>query len=67
VKINELRKPMDNKTKVGSPDRDRINVHEDYELQDWAKSLGVSTDKVKEAVKAVGTQAKDVKAYLNKK
>jgi hypothetical protein len=58
---------MDDKKKTGSPDRDRINVNEDYELQDWSKQFGVSTDKLKAAVKAVGTQAKDVEAYLKKK
>jgi uncharacterized protein DUF3606 len=58
---------MDNKQKVGSPDRDRINVNEDYELQDWSKKYGVSVADLKAAVKAVGTQAKDVKAHLKKK
>jgi hypothetical protein len=58
---------MDDKKKTGSPDRDRINVNEDYELQDWSKKFGVSKDELKAAVKAVGTQAKDVEAYLKKK
>ena len=57
---------MDNKQKVGSPDRDRINVHEDYELQDWSKKFGVSPDELKAAVKAVGTSAKDVEDHLKK-
>jgi hypothetical protein len=58
---------MDNKTKVGSPDRDRINVNESYELRDWADKFGVSHAKLKEAVEAVGTSAKKVEAYLKKK
>jgi hypothetical protein len=66
--INQLKiNIMDNKQKVGSPDRDRINVNEDYELQDWSQKYGVSTTELKAAVKAVGTQAKDVEAYLKKK
>jgi Protein of unknown function (DUF3606) len=32
----------DDKKKTGSPDRDRINVNEDYELRDWSKRLGVT-------------------------
>lgn len=57
---------MDNKENIGKPDRDRINVNEDYELYDWAEKFGVSHDELKAAVKAVGTSAKDVEEYLNK-
>jgi hypothetical protein len=28
----------DDKSKAGKPDRDRINVDEDYELRDWASA-----------------------------
>ena len=58
---------MDNKQNTGSPDRDRINVNEEYELQDWSEKFGVSHDELKEAVKAAGTNAKDVEAYLKNK
>ena len=58
---------MDNKQNTGSPDRDRINVNEDYELQDWSEKFGVSRDELKEAVKTAGTNAKDVEAYLKNK
>lgn len=58
---------MDDKKNVGNPDRSRINVNESYELQDWAKKFGVSTDEIKAAVKAVGTSAKDVEAHLKSK
>jgi len=57
---------MDNKEHVGNPDRSRINVNEDYELNDWSKKFGVSHDELKEAVKAVGTSADAVEAYLKK-
>jgi hypothetical protein len=57
---------MDSKQNVGSPDRDRINVNEDYELQYWSEKFGVSRDRLKEAVKAAGTSVKDVQEYLNK-
>ena len=43
----------DDKKNTGSPDRDRINVNEDYELQYWTKALGVSAEELRAAVKAV--------------
>ncbi|MBB5397354.1 DUF3606 domain-containing protein [Mucilaginibacter sp. AK015] len=57
---------MDSKQNVGSPDRDRINVNEDYELQYWSEKFNISRDELKEAVKAAGTSVKAVQAYLNK-
>lgn len=56
----------DDKTKVGGQDRQRINIQEDYEVQDWTKSLGVSKDKLVEAVNAVGDRADDVREYLKR-
>ena len=32
----------DDKRNTGSPDRDRINLSEDYEVQYWTKELGIS-------------------------
>jgi len=56
----------DNKNETGSPDRDRISLSEDYEIRDWSESLGVSEDRLREAVDAVGNSADAVRAYLNK-
>lgn len=56
----------DDKSKTGKPDRDRINVHEDYELRDWAKRLNVTPEKLKRAAAAVGPMVKDVRAWLTK-
>ncbi len=56
----------DDKSKSGSPDRDRINVNEDYELQYWTKALGVSAERLREAVKAVGPTAAAVREHLVK-
>jgi hypothetical protein len=55
----------DDKTKTGGQDRARINVHEDYEVRDWCKSLGVTPERLKEAVAAVGDRADAVREYLN--
>ena len=57
---------MDNKAKVGSPDKDRININEPYELRDWSDKFGVTHAKLKAAVNAVGDSAKKVEAYLKK-
>jgi HAMP domain-containing protein len=57
----------DDKSKTGAQDRARINVNQDYELRDWAASLGVTPDELKQAVKAVGTQADDVRRHLGKR
>jgi hypothetical protein len=57
---------MDDKTKTGSTDRDLINPSEYYELEYWSKKFGVTPEKLKSAIKAVGSSAKAVEAYLNK-
>jgi len=54
----------DDKTRTGSPDRDRINMSEDYEVRDWTDSLGVSRERLQEAVDVVGNSADAVRAYL---
>ena len=56
----------DDKAKTGAPDRDRINVNEDYELQYWTKALGVSADELRQAVRAAGTSAEAVRRHLGK-
>lgn len=48
----------------GGQDRQRINVHQDYELRDWSKSMGVTPERLKEAVQAVGDRAEKVREYL---
>lgn len=56
----------DDRKKTGSPDRDRINVNEDYEIQYWTKSLGVTAAQLREAVKAVGPTSAAVRKHLGK-
>jgi hypothetical protein len=56
----------DDKTKVGGEDRQRISLKEDYEVRDWTESLGVSREKLVEAVGAVGDRADDVRQYLKR-
>ena len=54
----------DDLKQVGNPDRQRINVREEYELRDWAKQFGVSKDQLRNAVETVGTGVADVERYL---
>jgi hypothetical protein len=56
----------DDTSKNGKGDRDRINVHEDYELRDWSEKFGVSPDELRSAVAKVGPMAKDVQQHLGK-
>jgi hypothetical protein len=52
----------DNKTR--KPDRNRINVNEDYEVRDWAHKIGASPERLNEAVAKVGPMASDVAKHL---
>jgi hypothetical protein len=56
----------DNLQDRGPADRSRMNVNEDYELRYWTKTLGISTDQLKQAVKEVGSSAKAVEEKLGK-
>jgi hypothetical protein len=57
----------DDKSRSQGQDRERINVHQDYELSDWAKSLNTTPDRIKEAVQAVGDRADNVREYLGQR
>lgn len=57
----------DDKAKKGPADRSRININEDYEVSYWTDALGVNKEVLAEAVRKVGTSAKDVREYLNRK
>jgi hypothetical protein len=54
----------DDKTKTGPQDAKFVNVNEDYELRYWTGKFGVSAEKLKEAVKAVGTSAAKIGEFL---
>ena len=54
----------DDTTQSHGQDRNRINVHQDYELRDWSRSLGVTPEELKKAVAAVGDRADKVREYL---
>lgn len=56
----------DDLTNRGPQDRARINVNEAHELRYWTKELGVSEQRLKEAVKSVGVSVEAVKEHLKK-
>ena len=56
----------DDKTKRSGPDRSKINMHEDYEVQYWTQHLGVSKEELAAAVEKVGNSAAAVRKQLGK-
>lgn len=56
----------DDKTNRGPQDRSRINIHEEYEVRYWSKTLGITPEELKKAVAQVGTSADAVKKHLGK-
>jgi hypothetical protein len=54
----------DNLNQRGGQDRKRIDVGQEHELRDWSRKFGVTPDRLKEAVQAVGTQADKVEEHL---
>lgn len=56
----------DDKQRTGSPDRDRINLDEDYEVQYWTQALGITPQELRDAVAAAGTSADAVRRHLGK-
>jgi hypothetical protein len=56
----------DDKMKSHGQDRERINIHQEYEVRDWSKTFGITPDELKKAVGAVGDRADRVREYLKK-
>jgi hypothetical protein len=56
----------DNLDRREPEDKFKINVHEEWELEYWARKFGVTKEKIKDAVKQVGVQTKDVAKHLGK-
>jgi alkylhydroperoxidase/carboxymuconolactone decarboxylase family protein YurZ len=53
----------DDKTQTGR-DRELISLGQDYEVRDWAKSLGCTEEQLRAAVQAVGNSADAVRKFL---
>jgi hypothetical protein len=48
----------------GPQDRKTINVHQEHEVRTWTRSLNTTPEKLREAVRAVGTSVERVREYL---
>jgi uncharacterized protein DUF3606 len=56
----------DDPNKRGPADRDRINIHEPYEVRYWTQKWGVTEKQLKDCVRRVGVMVKDVQKCLGK-
>ena len=56
----------DDKTIRHPHDGKRIDINDPYEVRNWCAIFGVSEDKLKQAVRAVGDSSKSVREYLGK-
>ena len=48
-------------------DRKLIALHEPHEVRSWTESLGCTETQLRDAVKAVGNSADEVRQYLAEK
>ena len=56
----------DNLANRGTQDRQRIDVHQEHECRYWSDKLGVSPERLRQAVKQVGPLVEDVRRHLGK-
>jgi len=54
----------DDKSITGEPDRSRISLSEAYEVKYWADNYGVTAERLKAAVNAVGNSPDAVEKWL---
>lgn len=58
---------MPDNLKIRQPqDPTKVNIHEAWEVEYWCKKWNITPEKLKEAVKTVGTSVEKVKTYLGK-
>jgi Protein of unknown function (DUF3606) len=55
---------MGSLTRREQPDRSKINMHESYEVKYWTPQLGISRDRLQQAVHKVGNSAAAVRKEL---
>lgn len=56
----------DDLKQTGKPDDQRINVDQDHELTYWSEKLGVSRDRLREAVAKAGPMVRNVQRELGR-
>jgi hypothetical protein len=55
---------MDDKQNTGTPDRDRINLQEAYEVRYWTNHLGVTEAQLRALVRDVGNSVTAIRKEL---
>lgn len=55
----------DSLKQTGKPDDARINVEQEHELDYWSEKLGVSRERLRQAVQAAGPMVRDVQRHLS--
>jgi hypothetical protein len=55
---------MNDKTKITGHDSRRISFFANNEAEDWKSKFGVSTEDLKDALRAVGSGTRDMEAYF---
>jgi hypothetical protein len=55
---------VDDTGEIGRQDDARINVNQDHELTYWSRKLGVSRDRLREAVARAGPLVRNVEREL---
>jgi hypothetical protein len=56
----------DGKNKRGPADRNRINIHEPYEIEYWRKHFDVTAQQLRGCINQVGPMVADVQRHLGK-
>lgn len=57
----------DDKQNRGPRDRERVNIHEPYEVRYWTGHFGCTESQLRQAVSAVGVMVRDVAEYLKRR
>jgi hypothetical protein len=55
---------MDSLTRREQPDRSKINMHQPFEVKHWTHALGVTKERLQQAVDKVGNSAAAVRKEL---
>jgi hypothetical protein len=55
---------MDDKSKKGSVNRERINPAEAYEMEYWSNKFGLTYEQLKSAIRAVGNSTLAIEKQL---
>ena len=61
-----MEETLDDLKKKDATDRNKINLHEPWEVDHWTKELGVSKNELQKVIKKVGNSADAVRKELGR-